>query len=254
MPRASEAGRSDENDPKETSLHCSKLRPRRCVTHSMTSSASCWRCMGTSRPIALAALRLMTSSNFGRTDASGDRRSTREARSMAAEATRRREEGFGSTRGVCGQISAAIERKDENGEITIELPKMRELLASAAVLSCLMPIRLRGPEMKAMRKIMRLTLTDLAKKLDDRTAAETVSRWESEAQPMGGYVEKLLRLLICETLKEEAPGIEYNGSMIANLRVLDPWRADMDYKVPTIVLVFVKIRQQSGPVIEAWAA
>lgn len=149
---------------------------------------------------------------------------------------------------------AAIEREDENGEITIELPKLRELLAAAAVTRCLMPIRLRGAEMKAMRKAMKMTLSDLAKKLDDRTAPETVSRWESEAQPMGGYVEKLLRLLVCETLKEEAPGIEYNASLIANLRVIDPWRADPNYVVPPVVLVLVKIKQQSGPVIEAWAA
>src|SRR5262245_41966797 len=86
----------------------------------------------------------------------------------------------------------------EDGEQTIEIPKLRGLLAAAAVARCLMPIRLRGWEIKAMRKIMKLTLAELAKRLDERTATETVSRWESEAQPMGSYVEKLLRLLVCE--------------------------------------------------------
>src|SRR5262249_20061739 len=32
-------------------------------SHSITSSASCWRCTGTSRPKALAAVRLIVSSN-----------------------------------------------------------------------------------------------------------------------------------------------------------------------------------------------
>src|SRR5262249_22308186 len=32
--------------------------------HSITSSASCWRCKGTSRPSALAVCRLMTNSNL----------------------------------------------------------------------------------------------------------------------------------------------------------------------------------------------
>src|SRR5262245_38469939 len=32
--------------------------------HSITSSASCWRCKGTSRPSALAVLRLIASSNL----------------------------------------------------------------------------------------------------------------------------------------------------------------------------------------------
>jgi DNA-binding transcriptional regulator YiaG len=146
---------------------------------------------------------------------------------------------------------AAVERVDERGERTIELPKLRELSASVAVGRCLMPVRLRGAEIKAMRKIMRLTLADLAKKLDERTAPETISRWESDAQPMGGYAEKILRLLICEELKKEAPGIDYDGSKIAYLNLIDPWRTDPDYKVPPIVLTYMPMRVDHS-VIEAW--
>lgn len=149
---------------------------------------------------------------------------------------------------------AAIERVDEEGEETIELPKPRQLRASAAMSRCLMPIRLRGNELKAIRKIMGLTLADLAKKLDERTAVETVSRWESEAQPMGGYAEKILRLLVCEELKSEAPGVEYNGSMIAHLNVKDPWRADDNYVVPSVVLTLVQLKEQSGSITETWNA
>lgn len=147
---------------------------------------------------------------------------------------------------------AAIERVGEDGEETIEVPKPRQLRASAAMVRCLIPIRLRGNEIKAMRKIMGLTLAEMAKKLDEKTAVETVSRWESEAQPMGGYAEKILRLLVCETLKSESPGIEYNGSMIAQLNVKDPWRANPDYVVPSVVLTFIQMKEQSGSIIETW--
>lgn len=149
---------------------------------------------------------------------------------------------------------AAIEHTDENGEVTIELPKLRHLLASAAIVRCLMPIRLRGWEIKAMRKIMDLTLAELAKRLDERTAVETVSRWESESQPMGGYAEKILRLLVCEQLREEAPGVDYHASLIANLRVIDPWRAKPNYEVPYIHLELIKVKEQSGSIIETWDA
>ena len=153
---------------------------------------------------------------------------------------------------VCG---AAIEHTDEMGEVSIELPMLHELQASAAVSRCLMPIKLRGSEIKAIRHIMKLTLTDLAKKLDERTAAETVSRWESEAQPMGGYAEKVLRLVICEGLHKDAPGVDYNASMIADLRVLDPWRSEPNYEVPYIQLELIRIKDQaSGTIIEAWDA
>ena len=40
--------------------------------------------------------------------------------------------------------NSAIERTDETGEQTIELPKQRELRATAAVLRCLMPEQLQA--------------------------------------------------------------------------------------------------------------
>jgi DNA-binding transcriptional regulator YiaG len=147
---------------------------------------------------------------------------------------------------------AAIERIDRDGEETIEVPKPNELRAAAAVARCLMPIKLRGAEIRAIRKIVGLTLGEFAKSLDDRAAAETVSRWESEAQPMGGYAEKILRLFVCEQLKDRAPGIDYAAKMIADLKVLDPWRLDPDYNVPAIELRLLNLKEQSGGIIEAW--
>lgn len=148
--------------------------------------------------------------------------------------------------------NAAIERVDEDGEETIEMPKPDELRAAAAIVRCLMPIRLRGSEMRAMRKAMGLTLAEMAKKMDDRTAAETISRWESEGQPMGGYAEKTLRLLVCEGLREKAPGVSYNAKMIVELRVLDPWRTDPNYEMPTVQLQFMPMKEASGSVVETW--
>ncbi len=149
---------------------------------------------------------------------------------------------------------AAIQHVEEGGDITIELPRVRELMATVSIARCLLPIRLRGSEIKAMRKIMDLTLGELAKKLDERTAAETVSRWESEAQPMGGFAEKLLRLLVCEELRKDASAVDYNASMIAHLRVVDPWKANPDYEVPAIHLMLVKMKELSGSIIETWDA
>jgi DNA-binding transcriptional regulator YiaG len=93
--------------------------------------------------------------------------------------------------------NAAIEWQEDDGEVSIELPKLPELLAAATISRCLMPAKLRGAEIKAIRRIMNLTLVDLAEALDGRP--ETISRWESEAQPMGAYAEKVLRLLACRS-------------------------------------------------------
>ena len=151
--------------------------------------------------------------------------------------------------------NGATEWVDEDGEATIEIPKLQELKATAATARCLMSLKLQGHEMKVMRKTMRMTLKDLAGKMDGRTAPETIARWESEVQPIGGYAEKVFRLLVCETLAKDAPGIEYHASMIANLRVMDPCRiSDQDYEVPPIELELVRLKERSGTIIEAWDA
>jgi DNA-binding transcriptional regulator YiaG len=150
--------------------------------------------------------------------------------------------------------NAAIEHIDEHGEKSIELPKLRELLVAAAISRCLMPIRLRGSELKTIRRLMRLTLADLASKLDERTAPETVSRWESEAQPMGGYVEKLIRLIVCEELCKEAPGVEYSASKIAHLKVIDPWRSNPNFEVPAVELKYVPMKVEHAAIVDRWAA
>src|SRR5262245_35650757 len=68
-------GGAQESDGRQLAglLRARRERPRRRAAqqrderapfHSITSSASCWRCNGTSRPSALAVCMLMTNSNF----------------------------------------------------------------------------------------------------------------------------------------------------------------------------------------------
>lgn len=147
---------------------------------------------------------------------------------------------------------AAIERKAENGEVGIELPKLRELIASALVSRCLIPVRLRGSEIKAMRKAMKMTLSELAKMLGGKTAPETISRWESEAQSLGSHAERVLRLVVCEQLKREAPGITYDASKLACMNeITDPWVEDPNYQLPHIVLTYMPMKVDHS-VVEVW--
>ena len=148
--------------------------------------------------------------------------------------------------------NAAIRRLDEEAQEDIELPQLPELLAAAAICRCLTPIRLRGSEMRSIRKIMALTAADLANKLGEKTAAETVSRWENEKQPMGGYVEKTLRLLVCEELKASAPGIKYDASMIAHMRVLDPWLTNKGYETPYLDIYRATAIREPGNVVDVY--
>lgn len=150
--------------------------------------------------------------------------------------------------------NAAVQQVAEDGEVTIEIPRFDKLMATVAVCRSLKPLKLRGWEVRAIRKIMRMTLSDLAAKLGERTSPETVLRWESEAQPMGGYVDKLFRLLVCETLRADAPGVDYTAQKILELRVLDPWLVNPDYEVPYLCVQLVRLKEGSGSVIDAWDA
>lgn len=149
-------------------------------------------------------------------------------------------------------FDAAIERIENDGEVTIEMPKPDELVAVAAVARCLVPIKLKGCEMRAIRKILKLTLADMAKRMDERTAPETVARWESEAQPMGVFAEKLFRLIVCEELSGNAPGVDYAASAIAQMKVRDPWKTEPNHDLPIVALWLVQLKAQSGSIIEAW--
>ena len=69
---------------------------------------------------------------------------------------------------------------------------------------------------------------------------------------MGGYAEKVFRLVVCDALRKEASGIEYGDGIIANLAIHDPWRVNAEYELPPIVLSLIQMKEQSGSIVETW--
>jgi len=149
-------------------------------------------------------------------------------------------------------IGVAVEKTNEAGETCIEIPNIEEASAAAAVARCLMQERLRGNEIKAIRRIAGMTAAEMAEKMDTKASPETLSRWENEKQPMGGYAEKVFRLVVCDLLHKLAPGVKYTDGSIAQLVLLDPWRVDPDYKVPPVVLERVRMLSEDRALINAW--
>ena len=148
--------------------------------------------------------------------------------------------------------NTAHEIIDDDGEVTTEVPDIKALSAAAAIGRCLLPVRLQGSELRAIRRIVGWTAADLALKLGEKTSAETISRWENDKQGMGGYAEKVFRLVVCEELAEAAPGVDYQAAMIARLVVYDPWREDASFVVPPLVFERVKVRRGDRRLVETW--
>ena len=175
---------------------------------------------------------------------------------MSAQATRERLalHDVSDLIGLHVFVANAVRKIEEpDKEITYEVPDPKQLSCAAAVLRCLMPIKLRGSELRTIRRIAGWTAAELATRLDGGTvAAETISRWENEKQPMSGYAEKVFRLVVCEALHRNAPGVDYRASAIADLRVIDPWRSNPETVVPPIVLEWAKVRDDDKRLVDAW--
>ena len=79
----------------------------------------------------------------------------------------------------------------ECGEELPVIPKLSELHRVIAHTLARQPQKLRGSEIRFLRKYLGLSGNDAAKTLG--VAPETLSRWENEQSSMGVSVEKLLR-------------------------------------------------------------
>jgi DNA-binding transcriptional regulator YiaG len=119
-------------------------------------------------------------------------------------------------------VNAVEEEKCANcGSIeAVTIPKLGEMVAAAAVLRATMRQKLRGPEIRALRKGLGMSAKALAQELGVRE--ESVSRWENGHEPIGPANEILLRLAVVATLGEKAPGVAADMKEVRKLKI-DPF-------------------------------
>jgi transcriptional regulator with XRE-family HTH domain len=87
----------------------------------------------------------------------------------------------------------------------ITIPNPAGAIAAAGIARAMHPVKLTGAEFRAVRRAAGRTAKDLAEVLDVR--AETVSRWETGAEPIGSANEKLARLVLGNALDQGAPSL-----------------------------------------------
>jgi|SRR5262245_6981474 len=143
-------------------------------------------------------------------------------------------------------------KEDGESQTRVHVPDPETLAAAATILRCLMPRRLRGAEIRAIRKILGMTARDLSEAMGQYTAAETISRWETDKVAPGGYSEKLLRLTACELLKARAPDIEYDAQDLIRTPVVDIDRASPMTIDPRIEMRRVRVQKPDLTVDASW--
>lgn len=98
-----------------------------------------------------------------------------------------------------------------------DIPNHQGLVAAAATLRSVIPVKLCGTEIKFLRKAIELPAKRLAQLLD--VTPETVSRWENDKAPISTSSEKLLRFLVATSLKEKAPILKIDIKTIAQMEI-----------------------------------
>lgn len=106
---------------------------------------------------------------------------------------------------------------DVTGDELIHIPQQKELIAALAMTIALDPMGLSGKELRFLREAIDMTGNDFAEAID--CSPEVLSRWENEKQPMGGYLERVIRQLVCEEVKNAAPGVSYDPGAIPRLKI-----------------------------------
>jgi putative zinc finger/helix-turn-helix YgiT family protein len=114
----------------------------------------------------------------------------------------------------CGHVAA------------ITIPKLSEMISSAAVLRAKMPQKLSGPELRALRKALGMSAKQQAELFGVRE--ETVSRWETGAIPIGPANEKLFRISLITLLEDAAPGIEADPQDVISMTIHPLRRGKME--------------------------
>jgi putative zinc finger/helix-turn-helix YgiT family protein len=104
------------------------------------------------------------------------------------------------------------------GEQEVSFPDFNGLLAAIAVARVKTPVKLKGEEIRFLRKALELTAKELATHLGMRD--ETISRWENNKENISPPAEKLLRVLVANTLANQTPGIPVSEMEILHMPIL----------------------------------
>lgn len=101
-------------------------------------------------------------------------------------------------------VGVDVSRCVDCGEYEVTIQNGHELERAIVEVVIGMPRRLTGNEVRFLRTQLGVNGTEFARLIG--STASTVSRWETEAQPIGEHADKLLRALVL--LKQDTTGFE----------------------------------------------
>jgi len=123
--------------------------------------------------------------------------------------------------------NAAQEILDDDGSVLgVHIPNMENLVATIAAVRCLMPERLRGNEVRFIRKVIGKGAKEFAEDLE--MDPSTYSRWENEKQTVGGWADKQVRQMTILLLAGRIAHLKIDPNIVVSLR----FQGDIMNRVP----------------------
>ncbi len=123
----------------------------------------------------------------------------------------------------------------------VAIPDEDGLARATAISRALIPIRLSGREVKFLRRVLDMTQPEFAKAMD--LAAESVSRWETDARGVGIACEKLVRHNTCALLYKDTRGSQYDPAVIAHMQFVTLPEGET---LPPIEMVRVRVQTDTA--------
>lgn len=110
-------------------------------------------------------------------------------------------------------------------QLATYIPDMRGLECAVAVARVMLPVRLKGHEIRFLRKTVGLAIREMTNVLQVRE--ETISRWENGREAIGPQSEKLLRLVVGVALADFAGATSFDAGKIIEMDLRGPARPDI---------------------------
>lgn len=108
-------------------------------------------------------------------------------------------------------LGVEVSRCRKCGDLEVAIPRIEELHGAIAMEVIGKRARLTPREIRFLRKYLRWSGADLARRIG--VSAGAVSRWENGREPMGPVADRLLRLMVAHTKS----GTDYSVDRLADV-------------------------------------
>lgn len=134
-------------------------------------------------------------------------------------------------------VDSALQVACECGERGVIIPNLFGLIAAVAIARAQNPVKLNGREIRFLRKTLEMPAKALAEMLE--VSPETVSRWETDKQPISPTNERIFRMKIVVGLCDRAPAMEPRLDELTTMKLV-PFRNALDAQIGRFTLVRLK--------------